>query len=365
MLRSAAALTVVLSAAVAVAGPTPAARCLGRKTKAAGTEAYALLKCHAHGAQAGESADGGCLSAAAAKLVDAFARAESRGGCAQTGDAGAVDGEVTAFVDDAAAALRPVSTASSCAASKLRATAKKARTVLTAHARNATSPDPTRLASALADADARFTAAMAKADGRDDCFTTGDAATVESIVDDGVVRVLAKLTPVCGDGIRAGSEECDGAETGACLGACLADCTCMPVCGDDEWDFGYGEQCDGADSPNCQGLCQSDCTCPTPVCGNGVLESGEQCDGDAPTPGYCELNFAGGACQGCQCCIGEDGYCESSGALLGSCCSGECLLSGPGNARCASSCRPTGAFCNGFPYPPCCNGCNTNTFTCL
>jgi len=33
-----------------------------------------------------------------------------------------------------------------------------------------------------------------------------------------------------------------------------------------------------ADDGNCPGLCLVDCTCPTPVCGNGVQEIGEQCD---------------------------------------------------------------------------------------
>ncbi|MCW5890791.1 MAG: hypothetical protein KIT14_09585 [bacterium] len=32
----------------------------------------------------------------------------------------------------------------------------------------------------------------------------------------------------CGDGVRTGTEACDGADTGICPGACNADCTCAP-----------------------------------------------------------------------------------------------------------------------------------------
>jgi hypothetical protein len=50
-----------------------------------------------------------------------------------------------------------------------------------------------------------------------------------------------------------------------------------PVCGDGIRDF--NEACDGADDDQCNGLCEPGCTCPPPVCGNGVRESGEACDG--------------------------------------------------------------------------------------
>jgi hypothetical protein len=66
-----------------------------------------------------------------------------------------------------------------------------------------------------------------------------------------------------------------------------------PVCGNGVRDF--TEQCDGADSAECSGLCQPDCSCPPPLCGNDVREAGEQCDGtdDGPCPGAC---LAGCSC---------------------------------------------------------------------
>ena len=66
-----------------------------------------------------------------------------------------------------------------------------------------------------------------------------------------------------------------------------------PVCGNGVRDF--TEQCDGIDSEECSGLCQPDCSCPPPLCGNDVREAGEQCDGtdDDACPGAC---LAGCSC---------------------------------------------------------------------
>src|SRR3989475_3603018 len=50
-----------------------------------------------------------------------------------------------------------------------------------------------------------------------------------------------------------------------------------PVCGNGVREV--GEDCDGTDAPFCPGLCRTDCTCPAPVCGNDIVELGEECDG--------------------------------------------------------------------------------------
>jgi Tol biopolymer transport system component len=91
----------------------------------------------------------------------------------------------------------------------------------------------------------------------------------------------------CGNGVREGSEECDGTDDSACPGQCRADCTCPPVCGNNVRN--PGEQCDGTDDFGCPGRCRGDCTCPPPSCGDNVRDPGEQCDGlDAPScPGLC------------------------------------------------------------------------------
>src|SRR5207249_2809773 len=60
-----------------------------------------------------------------------------------------------------------------------------------------------------------------------------------------------------------------------------------------------GEDCDGADAPFCPGLCQGSCTCPAPVCGNHVVELGEECDGTsagACATGVCRSDCACALC---------------------------------------------------------------------
>lgn len=112
-------------------------------------------------------------------------------------------------------------------------------------------------------------------------------------------------TPACGNGVREGTEACDGADLGgatcASLGfsagslACSSACTCVTqaccydqcaagasrcldaatheTCGDHDGDgcldWGAGETC----SLGCTGS-----TCATPTCGNGVREGSEACD---------------------------------------------------------------------------------------
>jgi hypothetical protein len=77
-----------------------------------------------------------------------------------------------------------------------------------------------------------------------------------------------------------------------------------PVCGNGALED--GEQCDGGADAACPGICQSDCTCP-PVCGNGVVEGSEQCDGSAFVPGACGSDIPGqAAClPNCACCALE------------------------------------------------------------
>jgi len=55
------------------------------------------------------------------------------------------------------------------------------------------------------------------------------------------------------------------------------------------------EQCDGGDDKACPGKCKADCSCPVPPvpkCGNDLREGAEQCDGKdaAACPGRCQAN---------------------------------------------------------------------------
>jgi hypothetical protein len=113
--------------------------------------------------------------------------------------------------------------------------------------------------------------------------------------------------------------------------------TAMPACGDALLNQA-GEECDPPGSHCSEGrICGSDCRCPAPVCGNGLLDPGETCDGasNAACPGQCKPD--------CQCPVCGDG-----------------IVNQP-----LENCDPPGTFCSAgrlcdldctCPVPACGNG---------
>ena len=84
---------------------------------------------------------------------------------------------------------------------------------------------------------------------------------------------IKSITNYCGDGIKQECEGCDDGNTAngdGCSSTCKVEITPPPSCGDGT--------CNGAETCS---TCSIDCgICPTPdpVCGNGIIQSGEQCD---------------------------------------------------------------------------------------
>jgi hypothetical protein len=94
-----------------------------------------------------------------------------------------------------------------------------------------------------------------------------ECGTITDCTADGV-SVLP--SPVCGNGLNEGTEQCDpgvdptgfGLNDCACPDQCQADCTCPgsgAVCGNNVREG--TEQCDGTDDAACSDFCQSNCTC--------------------------------------------------------------------------------------------------------
>ena len=92
---------------------------------------------------------------------------------------------------------------------------------------------------------------------------------------------------VCGNGVVAGTEQCDdGPDNSDTAGdACRLDCT-LPFCGDGVTDSGAGETCDDANDDD-RDPCLSDCTvaacgdavlCDRPACTSGPGGAPEECD---------------------------------------------------------------------------------------
>jgi pimeloyl-ACP methyl ester carboxylesterase len=102
--RVAAAVTIavlVAGGALAHAGTDPADACRDTKAKAAGKKAGALLKAYGKDAKKEDPVKlAASISKAQSKFTKSFNKAESKGGCLTTGDAGAIEAKVDAFVDD-------------------------------------------------------------------------------------------------------------------------------------------------------------------------------------------------------------------------------------------------------------------------
>jgi hypothetical protein len=266
--------------------------------------------------------DPNCVSGAGAKLTAGFSAAEKRGGCADQGDQGDVSNSINALVSAIAAELRPAQTASGCAAIKLRAAGRRATRILSANGRNQRTPDAAKLAHAIQSADLAFAKNFALAETRSDCLTTSDEATVKAMLDDNLHVVIGLIVVSCGDGVRAGQE-----------------------------------QCDGNDATACSGLCQSDCTCPSPACGNNVIEASEECDGTSL--GTCGFGFSPPSCGApsdalaCQCCVAAGQTAQYQTFAPPKCCDGsQCAVFALGECACQPYCVPDNSPCLGVP---CCS----------
>jgi hypothetical protein len=168
-------------------------------------------------------------------------------------------------------------------------------------------------------ADAAVVALTASPDGQS-TFSgwSGDADCGDGSVTMSVdVSCTATFKDACGNGVREGSEECDGSDLGGaicdgCNGVptCTASCTLdTSTCYDGVCDVAGGESC---------GSCAQDCVGTGAICGNGTCEAGdgENClncptDCDGRTGGKKSNRF---------CCGTGDSYApDGCDAQCGSC----------------------------------------------
>jgi cysteine-rich repeat protein len=110
------------------------------------------------------------------------------------------------------------------------------------------------------------------------------------------------LESVCGDGTVEGNEQCDDGNNMDEDG-CQGDCT-LPSCGNEivevfEGCDPPGHACDGDSDGFLDGFCDTKCQCPTAPtgCGDGILDSDEQCDDGNRTNGDgCRANCTEEVC---------------------------------------------------------------------
>ena len=116
-----------------------------------------------------------------------------------------------------------------------------------------------------------------------DCSTAGQLCS--EYCGDGIITVNANVTETCDDNDQDAGDGCDS--TCTIEDTAIWDCPnnsgtggdCSKWCGNgvvDDNDF-VTETCDDSNEVSGDG-CSSTCQSEVPVCGNGILETGETCD---------------------------------------------------------------------------------------
>ena len=166
-------------------------RCAASKIEAAGKKAACLLKLDARTAKGAPPPAGTaqhCEDRLSSPTSGAFARAEAHGGCAVTGDAPTVEGQVDDFVASVDSVLE-VGTPNACQSAKLKAAGKDAQCVLTADGRTAAGRSDPGALQACGD---KLATAFAKAEARGGCATSGDAMSIAGSVGGFAATIVAE-----------------------------------------------------------------------------------------------------------------------------------------------------------------------------
>jgi hypothetical protein len=144
---------------------------------------------------------------------------------------------------------------------------------------------------------------------------------------------------------------------------------CVPLlagpgtCGDGSLNA-PGEQCETGTGKDlaCPGRCNTqDCTCPPPVCGNHIIEPGEECEEDEDCEEECvgprcaAQSIVGPTCSHCK-CIPPPPFCGDSQVNLpnedcdgadSSACPGECNFQTCQCPECGNNLQEVGEQCDG------------------
>src|SRR5213594_1570993 len=105
-----------------IASPSSATlnKCQGSKIKGAGKKAACLAGLHAKDVGKGVPVDPAKVTKCEAKVGAAYAKAEAKGGCNTSGDAGAIESKVDAFIADVVNELDAPPLPNSCQGSKIK-----------------------------------------------------------------------------------------------------------------------------------------------------------------------------------------------------------------------------------------------------
>ena len=168
-------------------------RCAGYKLRATAKKPKCLAAEYAQAAQSSAPPRQSEIDECEAKFEIGFQKSELKGNCLTTGDAGAIESKVDAFVADLVAELDNGNN-SRCQGLKIRAAAAQARCLLILEAREARRGepvDPLRVAKCQH----KFDVTWADLEAGPGCETTGDAGTIDGKVDAFVSDVDGELNP--------------------------------------------------------------------------------------------------------------------------------------------------------------------------
>src|SRR5262249_40690599 len=182
--------------------------CGTAKLRAAGAKASARTKCFEKAVAKSVPVDQTCLDKATDRMLVSFLNIEAQGGCVFTGDAPAVEGAIDSAIGAFVGALTPATqdkAAVKCASTKIKAAGTKAQDKIKGAGTKAQDKIKCHSTSfgkgqaidpnCLNKADIKFLKSFQKADAKGGCSVTGDAATIEAIVDGLVDDVVALLVP--------------------------------------------------------------------------------------------------------------------------------------------------------------------------
>lgn len=170
----------------ALAGLPPAQKCSLAKSTAALKKFAAKMKCHQKGIAKGSAVDAQCLTKAESKFAAAIMKAEEPGACLVNGDGDAIESLVDDCVTGIASYTPPIippdRAEQACAVAKSKAAVKKLAAKVKCFQRvfpDGVVPDP----ACLAAAEAKFNAAIAKAEEAGACTLSAGGPAIEDGVD--------------------------------------------------------------------------------------------------------------------------------------------------------------------------------------
>ncbi|HJQ85083.1 MAG TPA: hypothetical protein VKA21_13450, partial [Candidatus Binatia bacterium] len=263
--------TTLLSLALG-AGTAAADKCTSAKLKAVGKKESGLLGCQSKVAAKGDpSLEADCNAKVIAKFSVKFAKA---------GVCGGVEADCEAIADDCRDQVRTAlpdgtSTANKCESARLKAAGKKASRKLNCYAKAALKGLPVDSApgGCLDKASAKFVAAFDKVSG---CTGDGQTATIESLIDD---ECVDQQVVVDGGGNVTGI--CPTTSTTTTVTTTTVTTTTTTLCGNGVIDI--GEDCDPPGSScGAAGACTASCKCPC---------NGSGCPCDFLDPAACLFPF--------------------------------------------------------------------------